>query len=522
MSMDKSKCLVLVPPVLQSETGEVFSKSYYDKHLLPFLELQFETKTVTYRCDLGEEIEAFLPDVVFVFSPCEEQTLPTSAVMPRDYATHPQIPRAGYLIVDKHSPLHYAGYQFLRKLGCCACFCSLTVPDELTYQSPDLPVYFAPNSWTITNEYYKDYGEEKCIAIGLFGGGFFQRANKHYPWRQKIMDKIEGKTPIYHAPRIAHRELIPGSHDVRFEKYGRMLNRCRLALTCGTELHYLVCKHIEIPACRCCLITEESAILKEFGFVDMNNCVFATEDDVLEKLTYLFANPSALEKITNAGYKMVHPHIDPQTKFLSFLEWLKSYRRCSDEQKVIQERIFEFSVVNKREVDYRRIENGPNVLRTLWEKGYQQLQNNRIEEAATSFQEALSYVSWCPEAIIGCAIINLFTGNLQGAFGLFVANMNHVKAHSGFDDFYDPVELAYMVVLYLCIGDTESAEKTLRLARAFHHPALAAARALTPGMSQSPEGKTNILSRLPTNHFSRQNWIDHFTAALGTSRTRRG
>ena len=90
------------------------------------------------------------------------------------------------------------------------------------------------------------------------------------------------------------------AHMLVGEPYARLINAASFAPTCGTFVNDLVRKHLEIPALRgTCLVTEQSPTVVAAGFVDLENCVFADETNVVEKLEHLFVNQNELKRVTS-------------------------------------------------------------------------------------------------------------------------------------------------------------------------------------------------------------------------------
>ncbi|MDP4361108.1 glycosyltransferase, partial [Escherichia coli] len=74
--------------------------------------------------------------------------------------------------------------------------------------------------------------------------------------------------------------------------------------------------------------------LEAAGFTDMQNCVFADEHDILDKLDYLFQNPDELERITNAGYQLVHSRHTLKQRDQIF-QWFNLYKNLKSNQKIV-------------------------------------------------------------------------------------------------------------------------------------------------------------------------------------------
>src|SRR5690606_22995728 len=126
---------------------------------------------------------------------------------------------------------------------------------------------------------FRDYKEEKDIPISLTGSGWLNKCI--YTWRHDIFRALMPRFPVFHAPSLGNRQT---SHDYVGEAYARLLNRSRFSAGCGTINRYFTLKLLEIPAARSCLIAEEIEVLQAMGFRDGVNCVFATPQNVADKV----------------------------------------------------------------------------------------------------------------------------------------------------------------------------------------------------------------------------------------------
>ena len=100
----------------------------------------------------------------------------------------------------------------------------------------------------------------------------------------------------------------------------------------------VVRKHFEVPACATCLVTvrfrTRSGRLCRHG----ENCVFADENDILEKLDFLFGKADELKRITQAGYRLVHSQHTMACRSQIF-QWFTLNRQLRPDQKIIQKRV---------------------------------------------------------------------------------------------------------------------------------------------------------------------------------------
>ena len=175
-----------------------------------------------------------------------------------------------------------------------------------------------------------DYGEKKTISVLITGSHAL-----HYPWRNRINKLISKSLPTLTCPHFGWFDAGAASRTVFDEPYARLIGISFVAPTCGTIAKEVVRKHLEIPACKSLLITEETQGLKEGEFVDMKNCVFVNEANVLDKLDYLFKNLEVIDNISREGYRLIHSRHTLKNRG-QLLEWLQLHRNLRPNESIIQ------------------------------------------------------------------------------------------------------------------------------------------------------------------------------------------
>jgi len=118
------------------------------------------------------------------------------------------------------------------------------------------------------------------------------RVSSLYPWRQRIGRVIGEHYPSLICPHPGYGE----SDDVfswHGQAYARMINASSFVPTCGT-----VAKGPASQALRGSGLSDlphygAVEVLEAAGFVDMRNCVFAEEGDVVEKVRDLLSDRHA-------------------------------------------------------------------------------------------------------------------------------------------------------------------------------------------------------------------------------------
>jgi len=272
----------------------------------------FEVTCLEEPDGLDAAVERVRPDLLLFFG-AKTRLLYSGPVF--DCRARFGIPVAALTLMDAHSPAKQAFFEHAWRLGVEACFCIDTGMREMCGGFADA-VYYCP--WFVNHEITRDFGEPKRIPVALIGDGFLSTGTDwRYPWRRAVAGKLREEFPTFSSPRPTSR--FP--HELVGEAYGRMLNRSLLAFSCGGSRHIFMKKNLEIPASRCCMVSEVNAGLLHLGFRDMENCVFVTPSDAVEKCRYLLEHPDELQALTDRGFRFVREHHDARNRTM-IAEWL--------------------------------------------------------------------------------------------------------------------------------------------------------------------------------------------------------
>jgi Glycosyl transferases group 1 len=370
------------------------------------------------------------------------------------------------------------------------------------------------------SDIYHDYGMWKSIPVLLTGN-----MDHFYPWRRKISRRI---SEIYPSLMCQHPGYGSGAGKKGYkmvgEDYARTINASRFVPACGTVAQEVVRKHFEIPGCNACLITEKSPGLVSAGFIDMVNCVFADDQDVLEKLDYLFKNPQELERITHAGYELVHSHHTLKHRDQIY-QWFTLQRNLESDQKIIQTGPFQSPSVVQKESGYKTthiISNGLHL--KLLRQGDELLNKGKYQEAEQSYLKCASFMRWMPEPKLKLALCNLYMGNAKKALSRLSEPINFILYQYGAQD-PDPVEWAYYIISLLCLGKQNAAVKHAVDFPWLRHPELDRVRLACQVIANNgidvPMPKDDIGKRRHTMHQlpSRElgEWTKHLCIMLNAS-----
>jgi tetratricopeptide (TPR) repeat protein len=257
-----------------------------------------------------------------------------------------------------------------------------------------------------------------------------------------------------------------------------MLNASWFVPACGTVAKEVVRKHFEIPACNACLIAEESPGLRAAGFVDMKNCVFAEEHDVLDKVSYLFAHQDELRSVIEAGSHLVHSYHTIRHRD-QIRQWFDLYKGLNGNKQIVQPdpfgplRLIEGSA---RSEASHLVCNGAHL--RLLREGDNKLWAGHYEQAEKLYLRCIHYIPWMPEPHLRLALCYLYKGDAKAALSWISKPIQLTLAEYKATD-ADPVEWAYFVVSLLCLGRLADAVRFSNQFLWLRHPELDRVRWVT-------------------------------------------
>ncbi|MFS8148254.1 glycosyltransferase [Rhizobium sp. BR 249] len=304
----------------------------------------------------------------------------------------------------------------------------------------------------IDPDVYRDYGQQKVIPVTLTG-----QVYGLYPWRQNVFPIIRDRYPCLVSPQHSYESKL-ASQLLSGEAYARVLNASFVVPTCGTAGGEVVRKHFEIPGTNACLLTERTEAVEAAGFSDMENCVFADQRNVVERLEYLFGHPDEMQRIATSGHRLVHSRHTLKHR-PQIYQWFMLNRGLRFGEKIIQ--LGPFGDLTKVE---RNSQQGSTHIvgeasdRALLKQGDLLLEQGSVEEAKQCYLRCLDYVSYLPEAKFRLAICALHEGDADRAYDLLVNLVKITMIDYGASD-PDPVEWAYFLLALVCKGDFEQARK---------------------------------------------------------------
>ena len=304
--------------------------------------------------------------------------------------------------------------------------------------------------------FYKPTDTPKSTPVLVTGA-----QNSLYPWRRRISRKLLSRFPAQISQHPGYSARFASETKTTGRTYAKMIASAWFVPTCGTVAKEVVRKHFEIPACGSCLVTEKSDALELAGFVDMQNCVIADGNEVIEKVEYLLNHREKLEAIIDAGHDLVHSqHTYRQRDQVH--QWFKLQTLVGPDDRIVQTSPFgDLAIVAKssKRRSQHVLERGDHV--QLIAKAYALLFDGELKNSERKFRQCLSYISFMPEPQLGLGICYLQMGDAKSAMRWIRMPIEHTLCEYGASE-PDPLEWAWYVVALLCLGRRSQARDMAR------------------------------------------------------------
>jgi hypothetical protein len=454
----------------------------------------FEVTVIARDCDYQQICDKYEPDLVLFESGVPLNSCQRLKIT--NIRACPQIPKLGFLHSDAFCEARAGFLSDMDHWGIETFFAIATTAAEHTPEIAD-NLFIWPNF--VDPDIYRDYGQSKSIPV-LFTGN----NGALYPWRQKIIRTVSKEYPSLICPHPGYGLRKATTQVMVGEPYARILNASWFVPACGTVAKEIIRKHFEIPACKACLITEKSPAIEAAGFVDMINCVFAENHNILDKLKYLFDHQDALDSIIEGGYQLVHSrHTLKHRDQIS--QWLNLRKSLQSNQKIIQVGPFEALRVVDRSLglaNFHIVSNG--MLLAFLRQGDKMLWGGNYKEAESVYLRCLNYYPFMPEPQLRLALCGLYKGDAKMALSWIGKPIQYTLAkYKAVDP--DPVEWAYFIISLLCLGKVDDAVKRSSQFASLRHPELDRVRCVANALKNRGRVAPLILNDLLKYRFSIHN-----------------
>ena len=474
----------------------------YDSKLPPFLLIHaheqlsclkhfFQVTVIHHDCDYEEVCELHRPDVVLVELGVNHATCRRPKVRNKRSFSH--IPKAGLHHADAFCNARAGLLCDMEDWGIDTVFAISTTAGDHTEDLVDKLYY-----WPVFVDalVYRDYLLPKSINILATGN-----ASAMYPWRQRVIPRLAHHFPTLTCPHPGYSPVGRFNSVLFGESYARLLNAAWFVPACGTVAGEAVRKHFEIPACMSCLVTQRTPALEAAGFEDLVNCVFADENDVVEKLELLYGDLEKLSALVQRGHELVKSRHTLTSRGQIF-EWYRLRMRMLSNERIVQPNPFEMPMLVQAESSLYTYHVRSNGEHLQWLRaGNQLLAANDVAGAEAAYVSCINSMAWMPEPQLGRAMCSLFQG-----FPIAAWRRLSELIRFELDDYEaaepDPVEWAYVIVTMLCLGAISTATRLAHRFSEMHHPELDMARWLCNGLSGQVQAcpTFNAADRRPSVH----------------------
>lgn len=431
--------LLLFRTVRGSVSG--FLLQHLDEHVRA-LEKWFDVIVIDKPCDYAKTCDEFEPDLC-VF----EVGVYSAKRHISNTDSHPDIPKLGFLHADSFDSSRAA---FVADMAAWGVEWFFTTSMSMPSYAPELSerLFVWPNA--VDAKVFKDYGQPKEIEVLVIGS-----QASHYPWRNAVNKKVSEGFAARTMPHFGWN-AEPGTDTMLLGRdYSKLLNTSLFVPTCGTMARDVVRKHLEIPASKACLVTEDTPAIRALGFRDMENCVFAEAETVTEKLRYLLGNRMELEQITREGHDLVHS-LHTFDKRDQILQWLDLVKANGTDISICQQwPSGRLELRRGKDTESKHFLNVRGRDRALLQEAWGAMEAGDTRNATSLFSRCLNYY-FIPEAAVGMVFANLKSGHSQEGYNwatrALIPPLSHHCASAP-----DPVQWASLIRSFLCLGNLPSA-----------------------------------------------------------------
>ncbi len=419
----------------------------------------FEVVVINTDCDYREVCDKFQPDVALFESGYKTQI--SRKIKIKNTHCHPQVPKIGLHNGDGWCDCRSGFISDMDYWGIETFFTISTTTAEHTSGLAER-FFVWPNF--IDSEICRDYSQPKIIPV-MFSGC----VNPLYPWREKIHSIIASCYPTLIFPHKGYESHSPVM--IHGEAYARTINASWFVPACGTVAREMVRKHLEIPGSRSCLITEQSPVLEAAGFKDMVNCVFADENNILDKMNFLFSNKEKLAEVIGSGHDLVHSHHTMKQRDQIY-QWFLLQKKLLPHQRIIQEGPFgELRIVDKLSLEQTLHISGKGKHLECLRLGDEALEKGDYDHAIAIYHECATMIPWMSEPQLKLTRVYLRKGEAGEALKCILKPIQASLGSYGACE-PDPVEWAYYLVALLCDGKLSEACVRKEQFPRLYHPVL--------------------------------------------------
>ena len=422
-----------------------FNQRLFERLFVTGLSQWFDLVIVEHDCDYAEICDRHQPDLTLFESGNNNYAGPYTRISNTDAC--PGIPKLGFMRADPMCPSRTTFYAEMERWGIDTYFTYVSNAGDYLPEIADRLFYWP---FAVDTSIYRDYGQQKLLPILLLGNTDIPQ----YAWRRRIRAAVSDHFQTVVVPHVGYSPNY-ASQALFDEPFSRLINSALITPTCGGMVKALVNKHLEIPASGSLLLTEETPILREFGFAHMENCVFADEADVREVVNYLFSHPAELARITRNGHDLVHTRHTVRHR-PQILQWYQLHTQRLPGQRIVQSKMCgDLRLVDSAASDAQVHVHSAATDRALLHDAWAAVDRRDTTTALALFAKCMDYTPYMAEPRLGFATCLLLTGKADDALIFLKASVELILNHGGLEP--DPIEWALWLVALLCLGRTDEA-----------------------------------------------------------------
>ncbi|MET0137288.1 MAG: glycosyltransferase [Sphingobium sp.] len=392
---------------------------------------------------------------------------------------HPEVPRALLLNSDPHDPMRPLMMDMLSTYRIDTLFCTGIEDVQQMPELRRLNCFVLPKF--IDADVFREYDEPKSIPLTIMSAHLFPT---FYPWRAKVTEEVQKIIPTLLYTHPGYNKDAHSPFEIRDESYARMLSRSRFAVADTTTLDYVVRKHLEIPACGTILVAPESEPLRDYGFVDLENCILGSGEELYAKILAVAGQPDHYERIRQAGHALVHGRYT-RKNWTHILDWYACRRSLKPGEMVQQQGVFGgFRAVaagaHVASIANFTVQDNPMGV-ALRAARQVLLHGGNVNAVVAQLTVTMKWINHVAEPWFMMAVIAFVAGDLESA-GSWLARRS---AAQGAEDatlgLLDPVEIAWLMFFAHVIGDEELYQQMTDRAAGTAHVAIRRMIWLTQG-----------------------------------------
>jgi hypothetical protein len=368
----------------------------------------------------------------------------------------PELPRALLLNNDPHDPMRPLMMDTLAYYRIDTIFCTGIEDLQQMNELRRFNCFVLPKF--VDSDIFRDYGEARSIPLTITSAHLFP---SYYPWRAQVTAEVQHLIPtlLYTHPGYSNGARNP--FEIRDESYARMLSRSQFCIADTTRLDYVVRKHLEIPAAGSVLVSPESEALKDYGFVDMENCILGAAGPALySKIREVAGDPDRYERIRAAGHRLVHARYTRQA-WTHILDWYACRRGLKPGEMVQQDDVFgDFRAVpdGAQPIAGFTVQDNPMGVK-LRAAREALLSGSNIPAAVDGLQESMKWIGHIAEPWFLLGVIAFSIGDLESA----AQWLSQRSVAQSTDDpalgLLDPCEVAWLMLYAYFAADEELFEQ---------------------------------------------------------------